>query len=141
MAAAHRLADLGLVKYPPNGAGSGVPCFVETLPATPDDAVCIRTRPGFPTQDLSGYETPEFQVERRAAVGTGNTGARHAEEIRRALQHKDTETWAPSTPDELSVLWCEANETSPVPLGADQTGRLSWSVSFQIETLTEEVAP
>jgi hypothetical protein len=145
-ALAIHLASLGLVKYPPIGAGSGVPCYIEVQPSTPDTCVTILSRAGFPSPDLSGYETPELQAIVRASAADGpNIGQRLAERIRRAIAREPgtalyPAAWAYGTAEQASVLRADAITPSPLALGADPTGRLRWSVSWQIEVPTREVA-
>lgn len=143
-ALALHLAGLGHGRFDQTGpTGVGVPKgHVVDLPNTPDLAWCVYPRAGFPARDLSGYETPEFQVIYRTAADAGHqAGYDGAEAIRRDLQHKSNVVWAAGTEHEQEVLTCEANEPAPVYLGPDATGRPRWSVSFQTELLTEEVAP
>ncbi|GAB3472035.1 minor capsid protein [Actinophytocola sediminis] len=139
-ALALHLVSLALVRDPLD-EGELPPCFVESMPDSPHAAVCVYSRAGFPAVDLSGYESPELQVVTRAALGPSEPAQVLAERIRRALKDTDTVTWAPGTEHAAPILTCDANEPRPVPLGADQKGRLRWSVSFQTELLTEEVAP
>ena len=140
-ALAWHLASLELVRYPPAGSGVAWPGYVESLPDAPDEAVVILSRAGFPSLDLSGYETPELQVIVRGAAGPVRPARTLAERIRRALHDTDTVTWADGTPDVAPIFTCVANEPSPLSLGFDPNGRPQWSVSFQITHLTEEVAP
>lgn len=140
-ALALHLASLGLVRYDGAGPTDAWPCFVEFMPDTPDNAVCVYSRSGFPADDLSGYERPELQVVTRGALGPAEPAHVLAERIRRDNRQTSRLTWAPGTEHEAPILTCDANEPRPVPLGADQKGRLRWSVSFQLELLTEEVAP
>lgn len=143
-ALALHLAGLGHGRYDQTGpTGATVPAgFVVDMPDAPDLAWCVVNRPGFAAHDLSGYELPELQVIYRTSKAAGHqAGYDGAEAIRRALQHTSRITWAAGTEHEQYVLWCEANETEPVHLGPDESGRPRWSVSFQLEKLTEEVAP
>lgn len=147
-ALAVQLASLGLVRYPPTGPGAGLPAYLELMPDAPDDTVVIYPRAGFPSDDLDDYSMPELQVIVRASKATGARGYSTAEQIRRAITRAKhmggTATyptvWAQSTQNAAYVLRAEANEPQPVALGADQNGRLRWSVSWQLETLTSEVA-
>lgn len=140
-ALALHLAGLNLVSYDGSGPTGVPPCFVESMPDDPDFAVCVYSRTGFPSQDLSGYESPELQVIVRGAVGPSEPAQVLAERIRRANRQTSRITWAPGTAHEAPLLTCDANESRPVPLGPDGRGRLRWSVSFQLHLLTEEVAP
>lgn len=140
-ALALHLASLGLVRYDGTGPVDAWPCFVENQPDTPDNAVCVYSRTGFPATDLSGYETPELQVVVCGSVGPAEPAQVLAERIRRANRQTSNVTWAAGTQHESPILTCDANEPRPVHLGADQKGRLRWSVSFQLYLLTEEVAP
>lgn len=138
-ALAIHLASLGLVTY--DGSGSGAPCFVESMPDTPDACACVYSRAGFPATDLSGYESPEVQVIVRGALGPAEPAQVLAEQIRRALRDTHTVTWAAGTAHEAPILTVDANEPRPLALRPDARGRLRWSVSFQAHLLTEEVAP
>ena len=140
-ALALHLASLGLVRYDETGPIDAPPCYVENMPDTPDFAVCVYSRAGFPSTDLSGYESPELQVAVRGALGPAGPAHTLAEQIRRANRQTSRVTWAPGTDHAAPLLTCDANEPHPVPLGADVKGRLKWSVSFQLHLLTEEVAP
>lgn len=143
-ALALHLASLEFVRYDETGPTGAPPCFVENMPdgqPTPDFAVCVYSRTGFPATDLSGYEMPELQVVVRGALGPAEPAQVLAERIRRGLNQTSRVTWAPATQHESPILTCDANEPRPIPLGADQKGRLRWSVSFQLHLLTEEVAP
>ena len=87
-ALALHLAALGLVRYPAGGPGTAVRCYVEDMPsepgAAPDDLVLIRTLPGFPATDTTGYENPEVEVMRRTAADAGvQAGFDGAEALRR----------------------------------------------------------
>jgi hypothetical protein len=140
-ALALHLASLDLVRYDETGPTGAPACFVENMPDTPDLAACIYSRNGFPGTDLSGYEKPELQAVVRGALGPAEPAQVLAERIRRALRDTARVTWAPGTAHASPIFTCDVNEPRPVPLGADQKGRLRWSVSFQLHLLTEEVAP
>ena len=136
------LASLDLVRYDETGPTGAPPCYVETMPdgaSTPDYAVCVYSRNGFPSRDLSGYETPELQVVYRTAANAGHqAGYDGAEAIRRVLNRTANVAWAAGTPHEQYVLTCDTNEPEPVYLGPDAAGRPRWSLSVQTE-LTKEV--
>lgn len=145
-ALARHLAELGLGTY--EGAGAGPPVFLcdaTGMPDKPDIAIGIFTLPSFPRSEPTiPYELPELQVQVRHPGFDGarsRPGSELTDSIRRALDGTDNTVWAASTEDELSVLWCIANSSGPIPLGPDITGRPRWSVSFQIETPIQEVTP
>lgn len=141
-ALALHLAGLGLVRYPPTAPGTATPCYIEDAPSTPDTIVVIRSEQGFPATDLSGYELPELRVLIRTATDTGvQSGYDTAETIRRALKDTSQLVWAPGTEHEADILTCDAGEPAPIPEGKDPSGRPVWSVSFQINTLTEVLSP
>lgn len=143
-ALAQHLASLGLVKYPPNGPGSGVPCYTDTGPASNVDHVVIYDRAGFPDLTLSANETPELQViARRATEGSSRACKNLLEQIRRAVirpycDYTRPAVWAEGTDDEVRVIRADPNDSGPVPLGPDQIGRLGWSTSFQLLTAPME---
>jgi minor capsid protein len=148
-ALATRLAALGLVKYPPNGGGTGVPCYTDTAPAkeTGSSFVVIYDRAGFPDLDESWYETPELQViVRRGADGDSSDCKDLLNRIRRAVVRPYSDyslpvTWAPNTSDAVTVTRAGSNDAGPVPLGPDQIGRLGWSTTIQLLVPTLEAAP
>lgn len=141
-ALALHLAGLGHGRFDQTGPVDAPPAFVVDMPDGPDKDLCwcVYPRAGFRAQDLSGYETPELQVIYRTPAKAGHqTGWDGAERIRRALQHTSNTVWAADTEHEQEVLWCQANEPAPVHLGLDAASRRRWSVSFQLEALTEEI--
>ena len=141
-ALALHLAGLGHGRYDQTGPVDAPEAFVVDMPGSPDLCWCVYPRAGFPAKDLSGYETPELQVIYRTAANAGHqTGYDAVEAIRRDLQHTARTVWAAGTEHETYVLTCEANEPAPVHLGLDAANRRRWSVSFQLEILTEEVTP
>lgn len=136
-ALAYHLAGLGLVTYDGTGT-AGPPCFVVELPPGPDEAVVVKPQPGFPAEDLSGYEFPEVQVITRSEPGAGHEAAwQVAEDVRKALQHTASLTWGQGTEHAQDVLWCAGNEPAPVWLDRDENNRPRWSVSFQLHALME----
>lgn len=141
--AAH-LASLGLVKYPPNAAGTGMPCYTDTGPTSDVDHVVIFDRAGFPDLDESYHETPELQViARRSTDGSSRACKDRLKTIRRAIcapycDYTFPVVWAPDTDDEVKVIRAGSNDAGPIPLGPDQIGRLGWSISFQLLVPTME---
>lgn len=141
MALALHLHGLGLVRYPPDAGGDGVPCFVVETPSTPDACVLVRPRPGFPSGDLSGYELAEQQIIVRSVADSGyQAGYDQAKAIRDALHNTGETVWAVGTEHEASIAWCDASDSEPVWLGRDDQDRPRWSVSFQTEALITEVS-
>ena len=137
-ALAYHLAGLGHLSYDGVGPAGASPGFVVEAPPEPDAMVAVLPAPGFPADDLSGYETPELQVIVRTDQNAGHQqGWQLAENIRQALTHTAALTWGAGTEHEQEVLWCEGNEPSPVSLGRDDNHRPRWSVSFQLEALLE----
>lgn len=131
-----RFAELGLVRYPPDGSGVGVQCYVEDMPGTaPDDLVLIRTHPGSRALDVSGYENPELEVMRRTAVTAGvSAGADGAEALRNGVKDDAEVTWAEGTEHAVHVALCDADARA-ARKGVDPKGRPVWSFSLQIHAL------
>lgn len=131
-----RFAELGLVRYPPDGSGVGVRCYVEDMPGdAPDELVLIRTLPGSRATDISGYESPEFEVMRRTATTAGiQAGADGAEALRRGVKDDAELTWAAGTEHEVHVAMCDADATA-TRKGVDPKGRPVWSFSVQIHAV------
>ncbi|ACU35584.1 minor capsid protein [Actinosynnema mirum] len=137
-ALALHLAEAGLVRFPPASPGAGVPCYVEDFPVrdAPDALVLVRLEQGFPSTDLSGYDTPELRVLVRTAATAGwSAGYELAARIRRAVVGARQQTWAAGTDDEVVVLACDANDAGPVREGTDPAGRPVWAVSITINCL------
>lgn len=142
MACALHLAELGLVRYDGRGPADARQAFVVDMPNTPDDALCVYPRAGFPSNDLSGYEWPELQIVVRTRKDAGwQAGWDAAEAIRLALRDTANVTWAAGTPHEQHILSCDTNEPAPFRLGPDEVGRPRWSVSVQLHALIMEVTP
>ena len=138
-ALALHLAALGLVRYPAGGPGTAVRCYVEDMPsetsAAPDDLVLIRTLPGFPATDTTGYENPEFEVMRRTAADAGvQAGFDGAEALRRAVKDTGQIVWAEGTEHEAHIAFVNADAT-PSRKGKDPGGRPVWSFSIQTHAL------
>ncbi|GAB2964491.1 hypothetical protein GCM10027184_10460 [Saccharothrix stipae] len=137
-ALALHLHALGLVRYPPNAAGTAVPCYVEDFPldTAPDDLVLIRSQQGFPSLDVSGYESPELEIMRRTSASAGvQAGYDGAEALRRAVDGTGEVTWAAGTEHEVDVARCDANEARPTRKGSDPKGRPVWSCSVTVDCL------
>ncbi len=135
-ALALHLAALGLVRYPATGPGTAVPCYVEDMPGdAPDDLVLIRTQPGFPATDISGYENPELEIMRRTAVDAGiQAGFDGAQGLRRAVKDDGQTVWAVGTEHEVHIAFVNADAT-PTRKGVDPKGRPVWSFSVQTHAL------
>lgn len=131
-----RFAELGLVRYPPDGSGVGVPCYVEDMPGdAPDELVLIRTHTGNRALDVSGYENPELEVMRRTAATAGHqAGADGAEALRRGVKDDAEVTWATGSEHEVHIAMCDA-DPSATRKGVDPKGRPVWSFSLQIHAL------
>lgn len=138
-ALARQIAALGLGTY--EGVGTGAPIALgdgNGMPPNPNAHWAVYTLPSFPRAEPTiDYETPEVQAVYRTAADASplaRPGAEMVDRLRRALDGTDNTRWAESTVDEVDVLTCNANSSSPVPLGPDSLGRPRWSVSFQLET-------
>jgi len=131
-----RFAELGLVRYPPDGSGIGAPCYVEDMPGNaPDELVLIRTHPGSRSTDVSGYENPELEVMWRTAATAGvGAGADGAESLRNGVKDDAEVTWAAGSEHEVHVAMCDADARA-ARKGSDPKGRPVWSFSLQIHAL------
>lgn len=143
VAFARQCAALGLVTY--GGTGTGVQAYVEDMPPTPAEAVLIKTAPSFAREYPNiPYRRPELQVVVRHPGVEGarsRPGYQLATDLLEAFDAVYGAVWAASTQDETHVLWCHAASSTPVPLGPDADHHPRWSVSFQMETLIQEVSP
>lgn len=137
-ALATHLATLGLVRYPPTSPGTALPAYVENMPDQPDNAVGVYTRPGPPPDSADPWSYPKGQLVVRTEAGPSRTGIEFIEQIVAALHGTRNVVWAPSTPDELFVTSCDANESGIVPLGPDQAGRPRWSITCNLEVMTTQ---
>ena len=139
-------ASLGLVKYPPNAAGTGVPCYTDVAPPTDPSLsfVVIYDRAGFPNPTELEYATPELQViVRRGTDGSSRDCKALLDAIVHAVARPWCDytlpvVWAPSTQDAVTVTRCGTNDAGPVPLGPDQIGRPGWSRTIQLVVPTTE---
>lgn len=139
-ALALRFTALGLVRYPPDGSGAAVPCYVEDMPPdAPDELVLIRTLPGARVTDVSGYENPALEVHYRTATTAGHqAGSDGAEALRRGVKDDAQIEWAADTGHAVHVALCDA-DIPATRKGTDPKGRPAWSFLLQIHAL--EVHP
>lgn len=128
---AQLLDSWGLVDYRPTSLGGD--CFVDSLPETPDEVVAVFTSGG--AQPGPVVEQPRFQVrvrgsrdgdpvpayERVAAIGERLHGFRGA------------------LPGGLFLLSCWRVNADPLPMGADDHGRIEFSTNFVVEMATRTV--
>lgn len=141
-ACALHLATLGLLRYDGTGPTGEVPAHVVHMPSSPDHAIGVLPRAGFPGNDLSGYAWPEIQIVVRTPNGAGwDLGHAKAAAIQAALNNTAHVVWAAGTPHAQQILSCDTNEPEPFWLGPDENGRPRWSVSFQIHAPILEVTP
>lgn len=135
-ALAVRFAALGLVRYPPDGSGAAVPCYVEDMPPNaPDELVLIRTHPGNRALDVSGYENPELEVMYRTATTAGlQAGSDGAEALRRGVKDDAEVTWDEGGEHEVHVALCDADARA-TRKGSDPKGRPVWSFFLQTHVL------
>ena len=113
---ARLLADTGHGTYDPTGTTGDV--FAETMPATPDAAVCLTLYDGDEAPDaLNAYDTPRLQVRVRGGPDPRVSRAR-AQAIYSEL-HGLTET---TLPDGTWLILAAARGTV-APMGRDATGR------------------
>lgn len=126
-ALARELDARDLVDYQPNAGGGDV--FVEEdLPPDPVDAVGLMSFGGAPADVKLGYDMPNVQVIVRGGADARVPFAR-AQAIYDALHGLHAHT----LPDGTYVIGCAADQSAPVRLGPDESGRHRFSLNFAFD--------
>ena len=126
-ALARELDELGLVTYQADAAGGDV--FVEEdLPPDPVDVVGLLSFGGAPADVKLGYDMPNVQVIVRGGAHARVPYAR-AQAIYDALHGMHAHT----LPDGTYVVGCAADQSAPVRLGPDDSGRHRFSLNFAFD--------
>lgn len=103
--------------------------FIDSMPATPDEAVAVKSFGGPEASTKAGYAEPQIQVITRGTQDP-RTGSDRADEIYAALHGLRHTT----LPGGTVVIRCAGIQSAPVSLGEDQNGRHEFSLNFQLET-------
>jgi len=122
---AQYLDGLGLVDFRPDSTGGD--CFIETLPASPDEAVALTLYGGTQPDSRLGYDMPSLQVRVRGTTDPRVSRAR-AEAIYAALHGLDAIT----LPDGTRMISCTAQQTV-TSMGQDSQQRFEHVCNYALE--------
>ncbi len=124
---ARHLAALGLVTY--ETAGTAGDCFIETMPATPDEAVALTIYDdGQEPDSLLGYDEPRVQVRVR-----GSTDPRVSRQRCTAIRDELHGLGPVTLPDGTRLILSVALQNSAASIGIDQLGRHEHVANFRME--------
>lgn len=137
VALATHLASLGLVRYPPDSAGSLPPAYIENAPDKPGRCVVIVTRPSPPPDKVSAWAFPLLGLVGLDEPGASLPVRALVKSCVDAIHGTFNTVWAPTTEHRLHVTECVATSSEPLPLPADARGRQRWTQNVQLETNTD----
>lgn len=122
------LAAKGLVTFE-TAATPGGDCFIDNMPATPDEAVALTTYDDAREPDsLLGYDEPRVQVRVR-----GTRDPRVSRERCKAI-YAELHGLGPVTlPDGTELVLSVALQSGPAAMGTDDNGRHEHVCNFRME--------
>jgi len=118
--------------------GAGI--FLEELPDRPAAAIAVMLKPGrveYGVPDGYNYESIQILVRRPenssggGRVRNGLTVANSIRDFFNGLRHI---TLAEGTDDEVRLIWCLSDDSSPTNIGNDANGVPRWSLRFTTQT-------
>lgn len=103
--------------------------FIEHLPASPDRAVAIYSRPGPETSSLHPYDEPHAQILIRGEKDVRWVDEMHAKlySFLHAKRHVEL-------PDGTQLIYLLVVQSSPTHLAPDENGRFRVSMNLRSET-------
>jgi hypothetical protein len=115
-------------------AGGNV--FVDSLPSSPDRCVAVYSQGGFEADSKLEYDAPVFQLVIRSTADPRwalETWQKIYDELH-ALRHV-------TLPNGRYLLFALVVQSSPVRIGADDSGRAQYSMNVRAEVTSVEVRP
>jgi hypothetical protein len=116
----------GLAAYDTTGTVGDL--FIETMPATPDEAIALTLYGGPEPDSKLGYDEPSLQVRGRGGADP-RVSRRRVEAIRNELHGLGPVT----LPDGTLLLSCISIQAVPASMGVDSTGRHEHVCNFRLE--------
>jgi hypothetical protein len=118
--------DLGV--YDPDGVSGDV--FIELMPPAPDEAICVYSTGGQPSDVATSIDRPGAQIIVR---GTADP---RAAMVRAAAVHAlfNRQHSITFTDDGTRVMLCHCRQSEPVHLGTDETGRHEYMIHLDLIT-------
>ena len=113
---------------------AGTNLFLGDLPATPVSAQAITPKTA-PASDFSDLRSEGVQIIVRRDTTSERVGYDAAMTIRDALHGLRHVTLDPGGVDETRLVWLKADDSGPLPLGKDSTGKQRWSLRFIAQTI------
>lgn len=113
---------------------AGTTMFLGELPATPISGQAITPKTA-PPSDYSDHQLEGVQIIVRRDTASERAGFVAAMDIRDALHGLRGVTLDPGGTDHTRLIWLRADDSGPLPLGKDATGRQRWSLRFLAQTV------
>lgn len=104
--------------------------FINALPPSPDECICLYSNSGLPADVRNEYRTPAIQVYVRSVAGDGRNAITLLQNIINSLNGFNSDTFDTGG---LYIIDCYAQQSAPTHIGQDSNNRYEFTANFLIE--------